>query len=241
MAKEFVLAHGAAHGAWCWDGVARSLTGRGHRVVPLDLPGHGRRAAEARRVTLDAYAEAVITTMAREGVSRGILVGHSMGGIVISRVAELDGGRAAHLVYLAAVVLRPGERLVDVQPPVARVLLQGMAAARGDGTFLYPAETAWARWMGDVAREGGAAGRALAALTPQPLRAFVEPVDLRRFWALATPRTYIRCLQDAAVTPEMGARFAARLGVRPVDLDAGHDAMLSAPAALGRLLERIPT
>jgi pimeloyl-ACP methyl ester carboxylesterase len=45
-AKEFVLVHGACHGAWCWDDVGARLRRRGHRVVAVDLPGHRRRAAE---------------------------------------------------------------------------------------------------------------------------------------------------------------------------------------------------
>src|SRR5713226_8538964 len=49
MPKEFLLVHGACHGAWCWEEVAGRLRARGHRVAALDLPGHGRRAAEVRR------------------------------------------------------------------------------------------------------------------------------------------------------------------------------------------------
>jgi pimeloyl-ACP methyl ester carboxylesterase len=56
---EFVLVHGAAHGAWCWDDVARRLESKGHRVVTLDLPGHGRRAAEAGQASVAAYARAM--------------------------------------------------------------------------------------------------------------------------------------------------------------------------------------
>jgi pimeloyl-ACP methyl ester carboxylesterase len=240
MAKEYVLVHGAAHGAWCWEEVAARLAAKGHRVVVPDLPGHGRRAAEVRRAGITAYAEAVAQAMALGGVSRAILVGHSMGGIVISKVAELAPQRIAHLVYLAAVALRNGESLLDVQGPLARALATGLAAGRGDGTFLYPAETAWARWMGDLRRDHPAAGRALASLTPQALRAFAEPAPLPRFWSLDIPRTYVRCLRDAAVTPERAAMFAGRLGVTPVDLDTAHDPMLSAPDDLARILDRIP-
>jgi pimeloyl-ACP methyl ester carboxylesterase len=75
---EPVLVHGASHGAWCWDLVTARLAHRGHRVVALDLPGHGRRAAEARHASVVADARAVADTMAREGVSRAVLVGHSL-------------------------------------------------------------------------------------------------------------------------------------------------------------------
>src|SRR5262249_20160819 len=127
--REFVLVHGAFHGAWCWDGVARRLAARGHRVVTLDLPGHGRRAAEAGRASVLAYARAVADGMAREGVSRGVLVGHSMGGIVIPKAAELAPSRVAHLVFLAAVVLPHGASMMDVHmPPTSQPLMRGLAA-----------------------------------------------------------------------------------------------------------------
>jgi pimeloyl-ACP methyl ester carboxylesterase len=118
--------------------------------------------------------------------------------------------------------------------------MHGLAAARGDGTFAYPAETAWARWMGDLPRSHPAVARALASLTPQPLRPFVERVDYSVFERLATPRTYLRCLDDLAVVPARATAYAARLGVCAMDMKTAHDPMLSAPEALARLLEKIP-
>lgn len=240
MPKEFVLVHGASHGAWCWDDVVVVLRRAGHRVITLDLPGHGRRAAEAGRANMEAYGRAVADIMAREGVSRSILVGHSMGGPVIQKAAEMATGRIAHLVFLAAVVLPSGGSLECVHlTPVGRALMHGLAAARGDGTFAYPAETAWARWMGDLPRSHPTVARALASLTPQPLRPFVERVDYSVFERLPVPRTYLRCLADLAVVPSRAAAYAARLGVNPLDMKTAHDPMLSAPEALARLLEKI--
>jgi alpha-beta hydrolase superfamily lysophospholipase len=66
MPKEFLLVHGACHGAWCWDEVAGRLRARGHRVAALDLPGHGRRAAEVRRASVASYAAAVAEALAAE-------------------------------------------------------------------------------------------------------------------------------------------------------------------------------
>ena len=239
-AREYVLVHGAAHGAWCWDDVSRRLEARGHRVVALDLPGHGRRAAEAGQASVGTYARAVADVMAREGVSRGIVVGHSMGGIVIPKVAELVPGRVAHLVFLAAVVLPHGARMMDVHmPPASRPLLRGLAAGGGGRSVLYPASMAWPRWMGDLEPGRPEVVRALASLTPQPLRPLLERVDMQVFYAMRVPRSYIRCLRDVAVPPTKAAEYAARLGVTPIDLDPDHDAMLSAPDALARILDGI--
>ncbi|OGK99062.1 MAG: hypothetical protein A3J45_10825 [Candidatus Rokubacteria bacterium RIFCSPHIGHO2_02_FULL_69_13] len=67
----------------------------------------------------------------------------------------------------------------------------------------------------------------------------MERVDMKRFYAMSVPRTYIRCLRDAAVPPDRAAEYARRLGVKPVDLDAAHDAMLSAPDRVVRILESL--
>jgi len=240
MPNEYVLVHGACHGAWCWDEVAARLRAKGHRVVTLDLPGHGRRAAEVRRASVEAYGRAVADAMALEGISRGVLVGHSMGGLVIPKAAELASARVAHLVFLAAVVVPDGESLArTLMTPAGRAMMTGNAAARGDGTFLYPAETAWARWMGDMPRSDPRVSRAISLLTPQSLRPFVEPVDFRRFYGMRVPRTYIRCLEDKAVVPAKAAECAARLGVTPLDMDSAHNAMLSQPDELSRILDSV--
>ncbi len=241
MPREFVLVHGAMHGAWCWDEVAARLAAKGHRVVVPELPGHGRRAAEVALASVDRYADAVVDAMAQAGVSRAVLVGHSMGGLVVAKAAERAVARIAHLVFLAAVVPPHGSSiaLTNMSEP-ARAALLALVRGRGDSTFAYPAETAWARWLGDLPRRDPRAIRALSLLTPQAARPFFERVDLRRFDTLTIPRTYIRCRRDAAVVPERAAAYAARLGVRPLDLDAAHDPMLSRPDELVRLLTRIP-
>jgi pimeloyl-ACP methyl ester carboxylesterase len=238
--KEYVLVHGACHGAWCWEAVAAKLAARGHRVVTLDLPGHGRRVAEYVRASVTGYSRSVMDGMALEGISRGIVVGHSMGGLVIPKVAELARDRVAHLVFLAAVVVPDGASLWETHLlPGQKAMIRGLARAAGNGTFLYPAWYAWSRWMNDMPRGHAVVQAALPRLTPQPLRPFVERLDLSRFYAMDVPRTYIRCLKDVAVQPDRAAEYARRLGVRPVDLEAGHDAMLSAPDALARILETL--
>jgi pimeloyl-ACP methyl ester carboxylesterase len=240
MPNEYVLVHGACHGAWCWDEVAALLRAKGHHVLTLDLPGHGRRAAEVGRAGVEAYGRAVANAMALEGISRGIVVGHSMGGLVIPKAAELTPARVAHLVFLAAVVVPDGGTLAGtLMAPAGRAMMAGNAASRGNGTFLYPAEMAWARWMGDMPRSDPRVSRAISLLTPQALRPFVERVNLRVFYGMRVPRTYIRCLQDMAVVPARAAERAALLGVKPVDMDCAHDAMLSQPEELARILEKI--
>ena len=115
----FILVHGAWHSSACWARVTGPLTARGHRVVPLDLPGHGSNArfpaaytsadrsglaserSPLAELTLDDAAQAVLEAL--KGLPRPrVLVGHSMAGHVIGRVAELAPDEVDHLIYLSA-------------------------------------------------------------------------------------------------------------------------------------------
>lgn len=78
---------------WCCDRsvvdpFATHLEADGHRVLSIDLPGHGS-TAEAGDVTIEAYARHVLDTAAAWGLDAPLLVGHSMGGLVA--LAALSG------------------------------------------------------------------------------------------------------------------------------------------------------
>lgn len=239
VSREFLLVHGMSHGGWAWEPLARRLERAGHRVVAPDLPGHGRRAAERDRASIAAYARAAADAAIQAGLSRAIVVGHSMGGVVIPKVAELIQARVRRLVFVAAVVLPDGGSLLTTHlPPAAGAVLRGLARA-GAGAAQYPALMEWSRWLGDLAPGDPRVTGTLTRLTPQPLRPWRERVDMRRFYAMRVPATYVRCLADVAVPPARAAEYAARLGVTPIDLDCAHSPMLSAPAALARILTSV--
>src|SRR5207244_3710240 len=80
---------------------------------------------------VQSYAHSVADAMAREGVRDAVLVGHSMCGIVIPKVAELVPARVRHLVFLAAVVLPSGASLDQQFPLAARPRCTGGARAAG--------------------------------------------------------------------------------------------------------------
>ena len=209
--STFVLVHGMSHGGWAWRLLTARLERGGHRVIAIDLPGHGRRAHERARASVGAYAAAVADAMMLAGAHDAIVVGHSMGGIVIPKVAELVPARVRHLVFLAAVVLPSGVSLLETHlTPAARAVFRGLARA-GSGAVQYSASMEWARWMNDIPRGDPRVVETLALLTPQPLAPCAERVDYQRFFAMRVPCTYVRCLRDAAVPPE---RAADRHGLR---------------------------
>jgi pimeloyl-ACP methyl ester carboxylesterase len=124
----FVLIHGAWHSSFCWNEVADRLRAAGHQVVAIDLPGHGIHALYPKSyfaddqvgfdtepsplggVTLDVAAAAVVAALKQvQGKTQPILVGHSLGGTVITRAAQLAPELIGRLVYLTAFL--PTKRL----------------------------------------------------------------------------------------------------------------------------------
>jgi pimeloyl-ACP methyl ester carboxylesterase len=89
-----VLLHGLAGSRRAFDRLQPLLAA--HEVVALDLPGHGDDAAGAGAESIEEMAGAV-----RDVVSEpAVLLGHSMGGLVATAVAEQDPALVERLVLV---------------------------------------------------------------------------------------------------------------------------------------------
>jgi len=77
-----VLVHGITESAASFDPVALRLA-TDHEVITLDLRGHGE-SGNAANYDLGAMAGDVLTVVAAAGVTSPHLVGHSLGGAVVS-------------------------------------------------------------------------------------------------------------------------------------------------------------
>lgn len=69
-----------------------------HRVVAIDLPGHGRSGKQRAAWTVPAYANDVRATLDHFKIERAILVGHSMSGAIIVQAAVDEPQRVVGLV-----------------------------------------------------------------------------------------------------------------------------------------------
>src|SRR5690349_14997294 len=98
--STFVLVHGAWQASWCWHDVTPRLEARGHRVVTIDLPGHGTDSTAPNDVTLQHYVDA-LSTAVRRLAEPPIVVIHSMGG-PLTTWAEASPNVPRALVYIAA-------------------------------------------------------------------------------------------------------------------------------------------
>jgi pimeloyl-ACP methyl ester carboxylesterase len=233
--RHFVLIAGAWHGAWCWAKVAPRLEALGHHVSTPELPATGADPADPATVTLDSWASFVADRVAREP-QPVTLVGHSRGGIVISRVAELIPERLRRLVYLSAYLIPAGQSLAAVARTDLKSLVPpNMIPAASGHTCNLHAQIIRPALFGQCADSDYE--YALARMTPEPLKPLVTPlkVTAQRFGSV--PRAYIECLQDRTVTLAAQRRMQADLPCDPVlALDSDHSPFLSHADELARLL-----
>jgi len=230
--SSFVLVHGAWHGGWCWEKVVAALEKRGHRASSPDLPAHGQDPTPPRDVSLDRYARSVCEVI--EGHDEPVvLVGHSMGGLVISRVAELAPKRIRKLVYLAALVPRDGESIAGVT--VAPELLDCLLPSEDGLTTRLPREHLREIFYADCSAED--VERAASRLCAQPIPVLLETAQLSAARFGSVPRIYIECLQDRAVPLDCQRKMSAAHRFHAVhSLESSHSPSFSMPNELAELL-----
>lgn len=97
-ARPLLFVHGAWHGAWCWDEhFLGYFAERGWESYALSLRGHGQSSGATFLARINHYVKDVKSVIA--GLpARPVLVGHSMGGLVLRRYIEKNDPPAAVLL-----------------------------------------------------------------------------------------------------------------------------------------------
>lgn len=271
--SPIVLVHGAWHGSWSWACVTPLLAAAGRIAVAVDMAGHGLdsrvpASAVARPfdeaafatepspvagVTLDAAADRLVSQLAALG-RQCVLVGHSMGGTVVTAAAQCAPEYVRSLVYVCAFMPASGV-------PAAAYIQSPENEGEQVGALLVadPAELGVLRL--DPRREdpdyrarlvrafyGGVPDDVVAATirmisTDFPLAIAVGATELTAEGWGALPRTYILCTGDEAILEPLQRRFVAEADTafpdnptRVVELATAHSPMLTLPEALADAL-----
>jgi pimeloyl-ACP methyl ester carboxylesterase len=88
-AQPLILTHGWSMDSTLWDYTKRALS-QDFRVIVWDLPGLGLSKRDGKEISLTSFARDLRSVMAQVGDQRPILVGHSIGGMVIETLARDD-------------------------------------------------------------------------------------------------------------------------------------------------------
>ncbi|HEY3527808.1 MAG TPA: alpha/beta hydrolase [Nocardioides sp.] len=225
----FVLVHGAWHGSWCWERLEPRLRALGHDVVTMDLP------VEDGGATFLTYRDAVLAAWPDEPGRSIVLVGHSLGGMVIPLVIACRPVQAA--VFLCPVVPNVDGMPWDQAPEMGAADAYATVTRRDGAVYFDSRDEAVTTFYGMCTpRDAAWAFDRLRAQNSSSL--WDRPYPLQQ---LPPGRRFVIAGQhDRAITPAfLHAVSVRRLGTEPIVLDSNHSPFLSATSTLTDVLDRI--
>ena len=237
--STFVLVHGAWHGSWCWDEVARLLRNRGATVYSPTLTGLAERAhLTSITVGLATHVQDVVGLVEFERLDGCVLVGHSYAGNILTAVADSMRHRIGHFVYVDAVVPDDQARswawnhFHSAEDRAARLDVINDA---GHGKLL-PAPSAEVFGLQSAEQIEFVQSR----LTAMPAATYTDVLTFVNGGSNGLRRSYL-----AGVSPSYPSmrsihqRIRADPGWHYEELAGGHDLMITAPAELAERLWKL--
>lgn len=226
-AADIVLVHGTTQAPSGWQLLSAELTERGHRVQSVDLP------VDLPELCAEDYAEIIGKQCGV--VHRPVVLAHSAAGLLLPSISRRLN--ASHLIWLSATIPDPtgrtsftdevrshgpemfnAEWLTLTEPPTVDPVVSAY--------FLFhDCSLQTLRWALSTRR------------LFYPRRVYNQPPgplgDL-------PPSTFILPRAGRSLRPEwMRQASRDRLGVEPIEIDAGHCPHVSRPAEVARIIEAI--
>lgn len=206
----------------------RPTPANGHAVYTPSFTGMGDRAhLLSPDITIDTFVEDLARVILTEELTEVVLVGHSVGGVPISGVADRLPECMAHLVYLDSVVVESGKSAFSYYPQAEVEVRINAAEKATNGRAVpipQPLPSVWGLGkQGDydwVRRH----------LSPHPLRTYTTPLTLRAPVGNGLPRTYVHLTQPSYPALD-GPRQLVRSwpGWDWVELSTPHNSMTTHP------------
>jgi pimeloyl-ACP methyl ester carboxylesterase len=235
--KTYLLVHGAWHGA-------PLMINKGYKVVAIDLPSHGNDTTNPNAVTFGDYVKKVVE-MAEKIEGQVILVGHSMGGTVISQAAEaLSKTKVNKLIYLDAFLPQNGEsvsslaRLIETSLPKDTTRLtigNGLIVSEDRKTSVFKADVADILFYHDCSQsDKDFAHRNMSRQAFAPLG---TPVSVSDSIYGAIPKYFILCTDSKDLNKSL---LTTRVKCeKVVKLNSSHSPFFSKPRKLTGILMKL--
>lgn len=230
--SPIVMVHGAWHGAWCWAKLQPLLREQGLTVYVPTQTGVGEKAhLLSMDISLATFVDDIVQVLETHDLQHVVLVGHSFGGISISGVADRIPHRIRRLVYLDALLLHHGQSVFDILPPDMVAARRQLARQSSGGLSLPPPDP---QVLGVTDAEDAAWVK--AHCTPHPVSTYEGKMHLNHPLGNGLPATYIAVTPHYLPTTSSRDHAKSRPDWQYVEMPAGHDAMVTSPAHLSRLL-----
>uniref|UniRef100_K4B397 AB hydrolase-1 domain-containing protein n=1 Tax=Solanum lycopersicum TaxID=4081 RepID=K4B397_SOLLC len=124
--KHFVLVHTAGHGAWTWYKSVALMRSSGHNVTALDLGASGINPKQALEIpNFSDYLSPLMEFMASLPADKKVvLVGHSFGGLAISKAMETFPEKISVAVFVTAHMPGPNINVATIYTELFKSISQ---------------------------------------------------------------------------------------------------------------------
>jgi len=233
--QTYVLVHGAWQAPYVWNAVKTELTNKGNKVIVVELPGHGSDSTATYTLSIDAYRDKVIEAISAVD-EKVILVGHSMGGMVITAVAEKIPSKINKLVYIGAFLPANGQALVDLafSDPDSKL---GPLLIESSDRLTLDVKTDSLTYL--FINDGNAAVKQQVVdnYRAEPAIPFTNKAVFTNENFGSVDKVYIKTLQDIVISPGLQDRMIAAAGIKTVySVNTGHSPFLSHPKEVSKVL-----
>jgi pimeloyl-ACP methyl ester carboxylesterase len=236
-----LLIHGHAGSTLWWDLLIPRLAG--HRLIRVDLLGHGRSDKPADGYTMPEQARIVGAVLTQLRINRVIAIGHATGAVIAVALAEQrrDLVTALALIDTGPTVdafLRPGGLAELVEVPVIGPVLWAFRTRSIIRKGLSSAFTREVDIPAQIVEHVRGMKHCTIAATPKETKAFIAQRDLPdRLRELMLPTLVIFGVEDrrwrASSTVEFGVVPNVAVELLP---GVGHSPMLEDPDRTAELL-----
>jgi pimeloyl-ACP methyl ester carboxylesterase len=202
-----------------------------HKVVTIDLAGHGESGLERSEWTLESFAADVVAVVDELALDRVILIGHSMGGPVIMEAARLMPERVIGLIGVDT--YQDFEReFTDGQKKqfITGFRMDFAGTTKGFVKMMFPADA-------DTNLVNSIAADMSSAPPEVGIGAMVSLLEFKPVELLKEVRVPVRCINSDMfpTNVEMGKRYAESFDVKYMK-GRGHFLMLEDPDTFNELL-----
>lgn len=105
--SALLFVHGLGHDATCWRNWMHTASEDGYAAYAVSLRGHGGSGGSLRSARLKDYVEDVLRAVETVDADELVLVGHSLGGLVVQRVLALQPAKVSAGVLVGSITSGP--------------------------------------------------------------------------------------------------------------------------------------
>lgn len=239
--STFVLVHGAWQASFVWDKVKASLEAEGNKVVLVELAGHGNDQTPVAEITFDGYVKQVTDVIDSLNIPV-VLVGHSLGGAVVTQAACEVPKKIDKLIYVAGFIPRSGSSVFDYSAMDKGTSIPSALEFSTDGstvTIANPQVNMREIFCKDGSDED--INLLVEKLRPEPVAAAGTPLNYSsEIYSTIANKYYVYTTEDKAISFPFQQQMVAEAHIlNTYEIKAGHSPFLSKPGDLVHILNTI--